>query len=72
MARDGPSLRAVYDLSDLERSLFIHSTGQSGNVLSPLYDSFEERWRKGDYVTIPVRREGFEEGALGRLRLVPR
>ena len=72
VARDGPSLRAVYDLSDLERSLFIHSTGQSGNVLSPLYDSFEERWRKGDYVTIPVRREGFEEGALGRLRLVPR
>ena len=72
VARDGPSLRAVYDLSDLERSLFIHSTGQSGNVLSPLYDSFEERWRKGDYVTIPTRREAFEEGALGRLRLVPR
>ena len=72
VARDGPSLRAVYDLSDLERSLFIHSTGQSGNVLSPLYDSFEERWRKGGYVTIPARREAFEEGALGRLRLVPR
>ena len=72
VARDGPSLRAVYDLSDLERSLFIHSTGQSGNVLSPLYDSFEERWRDGEYVTIPTRHEAFEEGALGRLRLVPR
>ena len=68
----GPSLRAVYDLADLDRSLFIHSTGQSGNVLSPLYDSFEERWRSGEYVTIPTRREAFEDGALGRLRLVPR
>ena len=68
----GPSLRAVYDLADLDGSLFIHSTGQSGNVLSPFYDHFEERWRNGEYVTIPVRREAFEEDALGRLRLVPR
>ena len=67
----GPSLRAVYDLADLDRSLFIHSTGQSGNVLSPRYDSFEERWRNGEYLTIPTRSEAFEEGALGRLRLVP-
>ena len=71
VSRNGPSLRAVYDLSDLDRSRFMHSTGQSGNVLSPLYDSFEEDWRKGGYVTIPTRREAFEEGALGRLRLVP-
>ena len=67
----GPSLRAIYDLSDLDRSLFIHSTGQSGNVLSPLYDSFEEGWRNGEYVTIPTRRKRFEDGALGRLLLVP-
>ena len=68
----GPSLRAIYDLADLDRSLFIHSTGQSGNVLSPLYDSFEERWRTGEYITIPTRRTAFEDGALGHLRLVPR
>ena len=67
----GPSLRAIYDLADLDRSLFIHSTGQSGNLLSSLYDSFEEGWRNGEYVTIPTRREAFEDGALGRLRLVP-
>ena len=68
----GPSLRAIYDLDDLDRSLFIHSTGQSGNVLSPRYDSFEERWRSGEYVTIPTRRDAFEADALGNLRLVPR
>ena len=68
----GPSLRAIYDLADLDRSLFIHSTGQSGNVLSPLYHNLEERWIDGKYVTIPMRREAFEDGALGRLRLNPR
>ena len=68
----GPSLRAIYDLSDLDRSLFIHSTGQSGNVLSPLYDNFMQRWLDGEYVTISTRRAEFENGALGRLRLVPR
>ncbi len=68
----GPGLRVIYDLADLDRSLFIHSTGQSGNVLSPHYRDFEKPWREGGYVTIPTRREAFEEGAIGRLRLTPR
>ena len=68
----GPGFRAIYDLADLDRSLFIHSTGQSGNVLSALYRSFEEDWRKGRYITVPTARAAFESNALGRLRLVPR
>ena len=68
----GPGFRAIYDLSDLDRSLFIHSTGQSGNVLSALYRSFEEDWRKGRYITVPIARAAFESNALGRLRLIPR
>ena len=68
----GPSFRAIYDLADLERSLFIHSTGQSGNILSPLYRGFEEHWRNGEYITIPTQRATFELSARGRLRLVPR
>ena len=71
-SRHGPGFRAVYDLADLDRSLFIHSTGQSGNVLSALYRSFEEDWRKGGYITVPTARAAFESNALGRLRLVPR
>ena len=68
----GPGFRAIYDLADLDRSLFILSTGQSGNVLSGLYRSFEEDWRKGGYITVPTARAAFEPNALGRLRLVPR
>jgi penicillin amidase len=40
----GPSFRALYDLGDPGKSRFMHSSGQSGIVFSPLYRSFVERW----------------------------
>jgi penicillin amidase len=55
--RHAASLRALYDFADLEKSRFMQSTGQSGNVLSPWYDNLAERWAKVDYITIPTRRE---------------
>ena len=67
--RHAPSLRTIYDLADLDRSLFMQSTGQSGNVLSPWYASFAERWAKVEYITIPTRRESI--GAAHRLVLKP-
>ncbi|MGH6792246.1 MAG: penicillin acylase family protein, partial [Methyloceanibacter sp.] len=48
----GPGYRAVYNLADLENSRFVIATGQSGNPLSPLYGSFVERWRDGDYISL--------------------
>lgn len=48
----GPSLRALYDLADPSQSRFMHSTGQSGIVLSPLYGQFVDRWAKVDYVPV--------------------
>ena len=67
----GPSLRAVYDLDDPDRSLFIHSTGQSGNVLSDLYDNFAERWRDVEYVPMTTSSASITNGARGTLVLVP-
>jgi penicillin amidase len=67
--RHAPSMRAIYDLADLERSRFMHSTGQSGNVLSPWYASFAERWARVEYITIPTRRESI--AAAHRLVLEP-
>ena len=67
----GPGFRAVYDLADLGRSLFVHSTGQSGNILSPWYRSMEQDWRGGEYFTIPTKRAEYEANAAGRLRLIP-
>ena len=55
--RHAASLRAIYDLADLDRSLFMQSTGQSGNFLSPWYSNMAGRWAKVEYVTIPAKRE---------------
>ncbi len=66
----GPALRAIYDLADLDRSLFIHTTGQSGNLLSPHYRDLAERWRDHRPFSIPTRRDAIETEA--RLVLVPR
>ena len=55
--RHSASLRALYDLADLDRSLFMQSTGQSGNYRSPWYSNFAERWARVEYITIPTRRE---------------
>ena len=71
-ATHGPGFRAIYDLADLDRSLYMQSTGQSGNILSPLFRSFEQPWRDGEYVTIPTKRSEYEETPRGRLQLVPR
>ncbi len=67
----GPSLRAIYDLDDPNRSLFIHSTGQSGNRLSAHYSDFAEPWSNLEYVPMTTDRSDIEAGALGTLILTP-
>ncbi|MDO8419616.1 MAG: penicillin acylase family protein, partial [Rubrivivax sp.] len=58
----GASLRAVYDLGDPAQSRFMHSTGQSGIVFSPLFRSFVEPWAAVQYV--PVWPSGAPEQVL--------
>ena len=48
----GPAFRAVYDLADLDRSLFVVAPGQSGNPLSAHADDFLQRWRDGETITL--------------------
>lgn len=49
----GAGFRGVYDLADLDRSLFMVTPGQSGNPLSREARRFVTRWRDGETVTIP-------------------
>ncbi len=70
-SRDATTFRAIYDLADLEASIFIQSTGQSGNPFSEHYRSFAKRWANGDYVTIPTRREVIRQQVTGTWRLSP-
>ena len=66
----GPSLRAIYDLGDPNRSLFIHSSGQSGNILGG-YRDFAEIWRNVEYVPMTTDRREIEIDAKGTLILEP-
>ena len=68
----GPGYRALYDLSNLDSSLYMHTTGQSGNPLSKYYRSFVKPWRDGEYILVPTEREDVLENALGTLTLTPR
>ena len=50
-----PSLRAIYDLSDLEKSLFIFQSGQSGWVQSKLYRNMVPLWAKNEYLPLQMK-----------------
>jgi penicillin amidase len=47
--RQAASMRAIYDLADLEQSLFIYQTGQSGVVFSDRYRDMAHEWANGQY-----------------------
>lgn len=66
------SLRAVYDLADPDATRLIHSTGQSGHVLSPHYRDMAERWARGEAVTVPLGRGAAERSAKSVLVVAPR
>ncbi|MEQ8404267.1 MAG: penicillin acylase family protein [Oceanicaulis sp.] len=46
------SLRAIYDLSDLNASRFMFAPGQSGHPLSPHHGDLVKPWAAGDYFEI--------------------
>jgi penicillin amidase len=71
-SRHSASLRAVYDLAEPDKSMYIHSTGQSGNVLSPLYKNFAERWSRAEYIPMSMKRSDALAESLGTLKLQPR
>lgn len=48
-SRHAASLRALYDLADLENSRFIYQTGQSGLVFSGRYSDMRDGWAAVQY-----------------------
>jgi penicillin amidase len=69
--RHAASLRAIYDLADLEKSLYVHSGGQSGNLLSEHYKAFAQAWSRNEYIPMRAKRETLEKEAHQLLKLVP-
>ena len=63
----GPGYRGVYDLADLDRSLFAATPGQSGNPFSADAASMLRRWRDGE----PVRLGPRPQTVRGSIELRP-
>jgi penicillin G amidase len=69
--RHAASLRAIYDLSNLEQSLYIHSGGQSGNILSDHYEAFSAAWARNEYIPMRAERKTLDAEPHQLLRLRP-
>jgi penicillin G amidase len=63
----GAAYRGVYDLADLDRSLFVVTPGQSGNPLSRFSRNFMTRWRDGATITLGPQ----PDTVTATLRLTP-
>ena len=57
--------RALIDFSDLESSLYIISTGQSGHPLSRHYDDLSQLWRRGEYIPMALDPQLARAGSVG-------
>ncbi|TXH88743.1 MAG: penicillin acylase family protein [Rhodoferax sp.] len=53
--RHAASLRAVYDLANLENSQFIYQTGQSGLALSHRYSDMAQEWMEVKYRPLQMK-----------------
>jgi penicillin G amidase len=62
-------LRAVYDFSDPDSSVFIIATGQSGHVLSRHYDNLAPLWRRSEYIPMVLDPDLARAGAIGTTRI---
>ncbi|MGZ8626150.1 MAG: penicillin acylase family protein, partial [Actinomycetota bacterium] len=66
-----PSWRLVADLGDVDRSMAVLPTGQSGNPASPHWNDQAPLWIGGELRPAPVTRAAVEAAATHRLRLLP-
>jgi penicillin amidase len=69
--RHVPSYRQIVDLSNLGASRFIHTVGQSGQLLSGDYSSLLERWRRVEYLPMRYDKDAINAAAAARLVLEP-
>jgi Protein related to penicillin acylase len=63
--------RMIIDFSELDKSMFIISTGQSGHFLSKNYDDLTNLWKQGDYINISTNLPIILGGSKGKIVISP-
>jgi penicillin G amidase len=67
----GAGLRAIYDLADLDSTLFVIAPGQSGHPLSPHWRDMAPVWAAGQHVRLARNRAELPRGTP-TLALIPK
>jgi penicillin amidase len=68
----GPSVRAILDPGDWDRSVATNAPGQSGAPGSPHFDDLARPWAEGDYFPLAFSDAAVQEHAESTLLLMPR
>ena len=66
-----PSQRMIVDLADFDRTLAVHTTGQSGHAYHVNYIDMADAWRTIQYFPLPWTRAEVTALAAQRLLLEP-
>jgi len=66
-----PSEREIVDLGNLDNSLALHTTGQSGHAFHPHYDDMAPMWAEVKYYPMWWDQESVVKDSEGYLKLVP-
>jgi penicillin G amidase len=66
-----PSMRMIADLGDLNNSLTVHTTGESGHVGSPHYSDMADLWRNIQYYQMLWDEQEVTSTAESHLTLLP-
>jgi penicillin amidase len=67
----GPSMRMVVDLDNLDHSLWVNQTGNSGHPADSHYDDQINAWLRGDLQPWPFSERAVRIATRDELRLVP-
>lgn len=67
-----PSMRAIYDFSNLNNSITVHTTGQSGHAYSRHYDDMIPMWATIQYYPMLWDESSVTQNAEGHLVLQPK
>jgi penicillin amidase len=62
----------IVDLADPDRSLGVHTLGQSGHPASPHFRDLFPLWLAGEHHPMPFTRAAVDAATEATLRLVPR
>jgi len=66
-----PSMRMIVDLSDLNNSLTVHTTGQSGHAFHPHYIDLADLWRTVQHYPMWWEEQAVQQNSEGLLQLTP-